>query len=199
MKKLLVALALAPAALLAAPAAHASDPVPAIDWDHDFEPVLVDGGMVVRSCDGDAPLVCVTTDDGIHLGRVEHLSYPTTIRTLRQLRAEARSLYDAIAADRADGCGAGYRFRRGPVVVRTVGGATGVSYSFTGFDAAGVAVERTRGYLAVRDGALHVVTAAAYDDGGCLGNEGEFSVAGLRAFEPSFRNLVAGTPLRTQR
>ena len=198
MKKLLVTFTVALASLLAAPAAQASDPVPTIDWDRDFEPVLIDAGMVVRSCDGDAPLVCVTTDDGIHLGRVEHLSYPTSIRTVRELRAEARKLYDAIAADRAEGCGPRYRFHRGPVVVRTVGGAKGVSYSFTGFNAAGVAVERTRGYLAVSDGELHVVTAAAYDDGGCLGNEGEFSVANLRAFEPSFQSLVATTPLRTR-
>lgn len=195
MKKLL-AIIIGLVSLFGAAPAGASDPQPTIDWDREFEPILIDNGLVVKSCEGDAPVVCVTTDDGINLGHVEHLSYPTTMTSVRELKAEVRGFLAAIADDRAQGCAADYTFRAGPVPVRTVADGKGVRYSFTGMNADGRVVERTVGYMAVRNGHLHVLTAAAYDDGGCLANEGEFSVADLQAFESSFGWLVANTPLR---
>ena len=202
MKKLLplIIIIIGSATLLAAPveAGTASDPVPVIDWDREFEPILIDNGLVVKSCEGDAPLVCVTTDDGIDLGRVEHLSYPTAIRTVKDLKIEVRRFLASIQEDREQGCGAGYAFRRGAIPVRTVAHGQGVRFSFTGTSAAGRVVERTVGYMAISNGHLHVLNAAAYDQGGCLANEGEFSVADLRAFAPSFAWLAATTPLRNQ-
>jgi hypothetical protein len=199
MKKLLPLIIIGFTALLAAPveaSTRATEPVPAIDWDRDFTPVLVDNGLVVESCDGDGPFVCVTTDDGINLGHVEHLSHPTTISTLPELKAEARRFLSTIGTDREEGCADGYVFRRSGTPVRTVAGGKGVKFSFTVSNAAGKVVERTVGYMAVSNGHLHVLNAPAYGAGGCLANEGEFSVGALQAFERSFGALVAASPLR---
>lgn len=168
-----------------------------IDWDRDFTPVTADG-MTIESCDGDGPFVCVSdADDGSYLGSVEHLSYPAPeIEDLRDLKAHIREFYVTVTADRLEGCEPGYRIRPRVIFNRAVAGGRGLSYGFDGIDADGTVVERTYGVMALRDGTVHVVSAGAYDEGACLSNEGEFSVAGLKRFEPVLRALAAVTPLR---
>lgn len=168
-----------------------------IDWDREFTPVTV-RDMTIESCEGDGPLVCVTdADDGSHLGAVEHLSFPTEeIEDLRDLKAHIRDFYETITADRLEGCEPGYRIRPRVVFNRAVAGGRGLSYGFDGIAPDGRVVERTYGVMALRGDVVHIVSAAAYDDGACLSNEGEFSVAGLKRFEPVLRALAAVTPLR---
>lgn len=171
---------------------------PPVDWERDFTPVAVPGtGWTMEPCEGDGPFVCVTDDEGDHLGVVEHLSFPTQeIEDLRDLKAHIRDFYETITADRLEGCEPGYRIRPRVIFNRAVAGGRGLSYGFDGIDAEGRVVERTYGVMALRGGTVHVVSAGAYDDGACLSNEGEFSVAGLKRFEPVLRALAAVTPLR---
>ena len=171
---------------------------PPVDWERDFTPVAVPGtDWAMEPCEGDGPFVCVVDPDGEQVGFVEHLSFETDLRDLAGLEDHLHRFYESIIDDRATGCGPGYRLDTDRLESVVLDRVEGRSYGWEATNAAGDVVEKTYGLMAIKDGRLHVVSAAAYDDGACLSNEGEFAtVADLRAFAPRLRESAVLTPLR---
>lgn len=177
-----------------------------IDWLNQESLVRLEGGFSVKSCRGDAPLLCVRTGGEI-VGIVELIEFPvSTIPELREPLAEgtlrkaltefANSYYRDIAADRRAACPTGYSFETREPALVSIGGDPGIKMVFTGRLADGSPSEMTISHAAVKGESLFIVGAAAYDPGGCLGTEGsEFTTELLVDFEPALDAIVAGSPL----
>lgn len=177
-----------------------------VDWLQQETPVRLGGGWSVKSCEGDAPLLCFSFQGEV-AGVVELSEFP--ISSLPEFSAALAdgSLEDAITEfavayyrdirrDRERGCPDGYIFESRPPERVLVGEDTGVKMSFTGRLADGSASELTIAYAAVQEESLFIVNAAAYDLGGCLAPEAEFtSSTQLLDLEPFLDALVAGSPL----
>lgn len=194
----------------AAPTTSTSAPgaVAGLDFVGGSEVELGDGWTVVP-CEGGPPLFCVRdrAQDGtqavIELISVATDSYPAVKRSLDSggtpadaLTAQAAEYHRVFEADRASGCGPGYRVEAiGPEDV-TVGGQPGVLYGFDGYEAARN-VERNLHFATIRGATLHIVTVTAVDDDTCMddGALAEFTVAEITDLYPRLVQMVAASTL----
>jgi len=175
---------------------------PRIDWVRTGDVGLGDGWHVV-DCEGDAPLVCVEKD-GVPVGFIEYISFDvSTLPNVdaaagdrEALLAQGCDYLDAISEDRAQGCEPGHRFVPDKTRVAEAADGLVVRYGFTATLSDGRPSERTIQWAGIRGEDLVLVSAAAYDAGGCLGTEGsEFTTENLNAFAGSFDRLVLANEL----
>lgn len=177
-----------------------------VDWAARTVTGVADADVTVDFCEGEAPYVCFTGDDGEHLGVVELVHYPTAGYDVIEeaiagggnesaaLEAIAADLVTSMAADRAEGCGDDYEIVPDEPVAAVVAGEDGARYGFRGVMGAAT-VEHVVIHALIDDGTVWILSAAGYDDGGCLPREGEFDVAGLQSAMPLIAELVAGSEL----
>ncbi len=182
-----------PASVTSTTATTAPAPV-SVDWSALALDVDLGDGFHARHCEGDAPLLCIE-QAGVPVGVVELLDLPAGDgQTLEQRVAD---LYRSTAADRAQGCPAGYRFQPAPPVPASIAGGQGLRYGFTGTFADGRPSERTIAWMVDRGDVVTVLSAAADEPDGCLPPEGagHFTTATLTAAGPALERLVAGSRL----
>lgn len=181
-----------------------TDPsVPQIDWSDPGVIAELPGGWTVHACEGDAPLLCVESD-GEYVGSVELMSYPVSSfvdldpsdPTRDNLLILANGFIEALATDRAAGCGADYVFTEIEPTAFGLGDG-GMAYGFEGAMADGRPSELNLQYSTIVDEMIVSVVAAAYDDGGCPGRDDSsgFDSATLAEFRPLLERLLAGNPL----
>jgi hypothetical protein len=174
-----------------------------IDWADPSVIVTLGDGWTVQACEGEAPLLCVSRN-GSHIGLVEANEYPLDSFEGTNPKDPGGSLIliaedfiDSMAADRAAGCGVGYRLDPHMTSPVTVGGQPGIRFGYTGVMADGSPSERIAQFGTIVGDEVLLLTAAAYDDGGCPGRDelATFSSADLAAFEPFLEAVVLSSPL----
>jgi hypothetical protein len=167
-----------------------------VDWYGDFE-IELPNGWTVRHCDGDAPLICFLDGDR-YVGLVELGDYPMPDDYDGDARSylynHVESFLDGMRDDRAIGC-PGLTFEATPIIDFNLGGTRGVKAGFRLVNDDGREVERHVQYWAVHDDAHFVITAAAYDDDGCLERLGEFQTHDLGLVTLYLDHIVDQTPL----
>lgn len=177
--------------------------VPQIDWSDPAVTADLPGGWTVHACEGAAPLLCVLRG-GEYVGSIELMSYPVSSFTdldpsgpIREnLLVLADGFVEALASDRAVGCGADYVFTPIEPISFDLG-EEGMAYGFEGETADGRASELNLQYSTIVDDMIVSLVAAAYDDGGCPGRDdlSGFDSATLAEFRPHLERLLAGNPL----
>jgi hypothetical protein len=214
----LLALAVVPSLSLAA-ASCADDP------DHDSSPpstddptaVVVDwsaidtvdlgDGWTLEDGPGDAPYAAIR-HDGAEVGIVELNAYPVdSLDAVTQhldegetaaLDAHVDDFLEALAEDRAQGCGSDYSFEPEPRHNVQVGDGGAIRYGFAGGRAGEAVSERTLQWAAIRGDVLVLVNIAAYDPTSCISTEGaELTVSALAASEELLSEAVEASALRT--
>jgi hypothetical protein len=172
------------------------EPTLVADWTGQFT-IELPNGWRVEHCDGDAPMLCVLDGD-THIGVIELAEFPLGDEydgdDRAYLDAHVASFLAEMRADRETGC-AHLDFEPEPTAEVEVGGTSGYRTGFVMSDDAGDVLERHIVYVAVHDGALFVVNAAAYDEGACLERLGEFRVADLDVLREYLDGIVGATPL----
>lgn len=175
-----------------------------IDWEDRTVVATLPEGWSVTGCEGSAPLMCVSRDDEV-VGLLEaFLASPSTFEIWdptaddeTTLRAIAANYVSTFVEDRAVGCGAGYVVE--PLEPRPIvlGGTPGLTYGFRGTAEDGTPSELHIQYAAISADRLIVVTAAAYDEGGCPGKDDliSFDTATLEGFAPHLDRLMEASPL----
>jgi hypothetical protein len=176
--------------------AEVPEPTLVADWTGPFT-IDLSNGWRVEHCDGDAPMLCVVDGD-THVGVIELAEFPLGDAydgdDSAYLDGHVASFLAEMRADRESGC-AHLDFEPEPTAEVEVGGAPGYRSGFVMTDDAGDVLERHIVYVAVHDGALFVVNAAAYDEGACLERLGEFHVADLEILREYLDGIVGSTPL----
>jgi hypothetical protein len=173
----------------------AAAPAPvSVDWNALALDVDLGDGFHARHCEGDAPLLCIE-QAGVPVGLVELLDFPAGDGHTLEDRID--DLYRSTAADRAQGCPAGYHFEPVPPEPASVAGGQGLRYGFTGTFADGRPSERTIAWMVERGDVVTVLSAAADETDGCLPPEGagHFTTATLAAAASALERLVAGSRL----
>ena len=179
-------------------------PTAAIDWTAPA-PTDVGQGWSVRDCEGDAPLVCVDRDGApagvLEIGRFPLDSLSEVVAARQQdgdraaLDTQAKVFLRDLSADRKEGCGIGYGIAPAPVAHLRAADGPVVRYGFTGTGDDGSPSERIVQYAGIRGTTLVILTANAYDVGGCLPPEGTAFTSGLLAeFEPQLEAAVKTSP-----
>jgi hypothetical protein len=179
-------------------------PTAAINWNAPA-PTDVGRGWSIRDCEGDAPLVCVDRDGVpagvLEIGRFPLNSLPDVVAAQQgsgdraALDTQARVFLRDLSADRKEGCGLGYGIASAPVVHLRAADGPVVRYGFTGTGDDGSPSERIVQYAGIRGTTLVILTANAYDVGGCLPPEGTAFTSGLLAeFEPLLEAAVKASP-----
>lgn len=197
-----------PTTTTAASSGDESDPI-TIDWDLDDSGAELSEGWSLHDAEGDGPFVEVRRDGEV-VGLLETTNFPIeSIGTLRggagddasrraSLRAYAEEFVSTFRADRAEGCGADYRYDPEPIELFEGPGGPLVAYGFTGALADGSPSEGIAAIAGIRDDQLVLVTATASDEGGCLPAEGPaFTTAVLDEFRPLLLRIGAGSGVPT--
>jgi len=158
-----------------------------VDWTARI--VTVEGTEFgVAFCEGEAPLLCITSPDGDHLGAFEHAEFDA----VDDLEAHAKEFSMTMREDRVAGCDPAFELEPATTVETTLFGAPGVRYGYTG-SIAGREVERVVAHAANVDGRLHLVTANFLADDGCMSRESELPIGVADALEPVLDAVVAGS------
>lgn len=170
--------------------------------------VQLSGGWTIAPAEGDAPLLDVLLD-GRAVGQLEILRFP--VATLEAVQAaleaggseqEALEVHageydEAIRSDRVAGCGPDYGFAADPATLLDTASGPAVRYGFAGTLADGAPSERVVQFAGLDGETLVIVSAVAYDPGGCLANEGvAFTSEELERFQPVLTDTirVSGLP-----
>lgn len=158
-------------------------------------------GWMLSACEGGAPLVCVRRD-GVEVGTVEALRFPVVSFHLGgggqlDLDALAVDFVEGFVADRAAGCGDGYRVEALGAGPATVAGSVGLRFGFVGTTAAGESSELHLHHAVVDGDDVVIFAAGAYDEGGCPGRDelSGFDSASLRAAQPYLEAAISRFPL----
>lgn len=175
----------------------------AFDW-YAFRDVDLGSGWRLVDCPGDGPFVCVKFN-GTDAGLAEMATYPvSSLPAVRDalpegerpaLEAHVAEYLRSMRADRAAGCGPDYAFTAEPIRHLELADGLAVSYGFSGAKPEGPLTERTIQWAGIRDRHLVVVTASAYDRGGCLPPEQETGTAALALFAPQIDKVVTANGL----
>lgn len=179
-------------------------PVPSVAFRNDVPPVDLGDGWTVQSCEGDAPLLCVSRN-GSPAGIIELAVFPVSsfaIGGFQDAVAEgddrkalgflATDFVRTFRADRSEACGVDYEIEPTPTEDATVLGQPGIRYGYRA-ERNGALVEIQANHGTIVEGDVVLVNAPAYAAGpeGCVPPEGEFSPEGLDDFLPRLRALVA--------
>lgn len=184
--------------------------LPPITWESAGPPVFI-AGYFISPCEGDGPLLCIVKGD-TQVGVVEIGGYPlATMHSIIDvvkggqpsaiLEAFVDDFYDAFEADRAMGCGDDYELQLAPPKQASISfGNAGVRYGFTGNFMDAATSEHVVSYAFVLRDHLVVISAAAHDDGGCVGpDEWTFTTDELAEFEPYLDLVVAALEIPEDR
>lgn len=176
-----------------------------VDWNDPNDVAHFEGGWTVGACEGEAPLLCVVRS-GETVGLVEAMTYDVdsfdnldpAATPDANLLAFADGFFEALATDRADGCGADYGFQPFEPASFRLGGVQGITYGFAGTMADGSSSELNLQYATIVGDRVLLITAIAYDEGGCPGPNGDlagFDSETLAAFRPHLEKVLADSPL----
>lgn len=177
---------------------------PIVDWVDSSKVVTLDDGWSISACEGDAPILCISRD-GNPVGGVEALAYP--VDTLdwydqdasadENLAMLAEEFARVIGADRAQGCGADYRFAPFEAQPFVLANTPGISFGFTGKLADGSPSEMHLQYATIVDNRIVAIAASAYDEGACPGRDelSGFDTATLTEFRPHLERVLHESPL----
>ncbi len=178
-----------------------------IQWDDRDHIADLGGGWTVQACGGDSPLMCVDRD-GSPVGTIEAIRSPiSSFDSLDQaagddinLLAFAKAFHEAVAADRAAGCGADYGFEKLGPDEFTLGGGSGVFYGFVGNLPDGAPSELNQQYAAIVGDQVVAITAVAYDEGGCPGRDdaSSWDSLSLSEFRPFLERALHDSPLPSE-
>ena len=159
------------------------------DWSAP-EPTALEGGWTIADCAGDAPVLCLTHEDG-RTTKVEHLRFELPGGTLRE--HAARYVADLVV-DRAAGCGEDYHVDADLLVDLDTADGPVLRYGFLG-GTGDVPTERTVQWAGERDGGLVLVTLAGFDAGSCLAPEGDGTVADVGQLIDGLDTLISAAGL----
>jgi hypothetical protein len=174
-----------------------------VDWT-DPDKVVEAEGWTVTACEGDAPLLCVGRE-GVTVGVVEAISFPLdsfedldpSADPEANLERLAADFFEAIRSDREIGCGPGYQFDELPPEPFVLGGTPGMAYGLRGTMPDGSPSEFNLQYATISGDQILLITAVAYDEGGCSGRDdlSTFHSATLAQFQPLLEDLLHESPL----
>jgi hypothetical protein len=171
-----------------------------IDWSTRVPRTELGDGWTVESCEGDAPLLCLTSAEH-GTGFLERSEFPlsslsyATDDEMKTLNAHARDFYESFVRDRAEGCGQKYELRAIPPEQVEVAGKRGLRYGFAGNRPGEKASERHLNHAFIDGDKLVILGLPAYDDNACVARQGEMTTAAQAALEPLLGPLVAGIEL----
>lgn len=148
--------------------------------------------------------MCVERD-GRPVGSIEAISYPissfdnldSAAAADINLLAFAKAFHEAVAADRAAGCGPDYGFEKLGPDEFTLGGSSGIFYGFVGNLADGAPSELNQQYATIVGDQVISITAIAYDEGGCPGRDdtSTWDSLTLSEFRPFLERALHDSPL----
>lgn len=166
----------------AAPAVTAS-----VDWT--ARTATVEGTAYgVAFCEGDAPLLCLTSPEGESIGVIEHAWYDD----VPDLESFAEDFAASMTRDRTEHCDPAFELEPLETTPSTLFGTDAVRYGYTG-SIDGREVERVVGHAADIGDELHIVTANFLADDGCLSREMELPIDAADELEPVLDAIVAGS------
>jgi hypothetical protein len=142
----------------------------------------------VAFCEGEAPLLCITSPEGGSLGVIEHAEF----EAVPDLDAFAADFAASMETDRTEHCNPSFELEPDETTPTTLFGEDGVRYGYTG-TVAGELVERVVGHAAIVDDRLHLVVANFLADDGCLARESELPIAMVDDVEPILDAVAAGS------
>lgn len=161
----------------------------------------IEGGWTVSACDGEAPLLCVVKGGAV-VGIIEMLRFPAAsfdsvdpaadLET--NIAAVAADFLQAIGADRAAACGPDYRFEPLDIVPVAFADQPAFRYGYRGTMADGSPSELNLQFATITDDEIILVTAIAYDAGGCPGRDdlAAFDTETLLDLEDEIEVVVRG-------
>lgn len=157
------------------PSSTISVTAPSFDWARPHNPVTVSNGLQIKSCGGDAPVVCAYRD-GKSVGQMELLTYDTTSdeETLT-LEMRVKDYYKNISADRKEVCPQGYEVQTIDPQKVTVTGKLGLRAELVIKSAQGKPVEKYIVFMLKSDRKLYVFTISGYEHGSCVSEEVEYT------------------------
>lgn len=159
-----------------------------VDWT--ARTVTIEGTSYgVAFCEGDAPLLCITSPDEEHLGVIEHAEFDP-VPDLDGFSADfAASMRD----DRVSYCDPDFELDPDETTPTMLFGQAGVRYGYTGTIGSSV-VERVVAHASIVEDRLHLVTVSFLaDEGGCLSREAELPIDSIEDVEPILDAVVAGS------
>ncbi len=161
-------------------------------------------GWEIGACEGDAPLLCVS-NGGRTAGVIEGSRLPVASLTefdseasdAKNLRSLAADFVASVRSDRALGCPEGYAVQALKPSSLAVAGTDALRYGFAGSNRDGSPSELNLQYATIVGDDLVLVTAIAYDDGGCPGRGDliEFDSKTLAALQPRLESALEHIPL----
>jgi hypothetical protein len=159
-----------------------------VDWT--ARTVSVDGTSYgVAFCEGDAPLLCITSPEDEHLGVIEHADF----ERVPDLEGFAADFAASMTEDRVSHCDPDYELDPDDTTPSTLFGEPGVRYGYTG-TIGGSVVERVVAHASIVEDRLHLVTVNFLaDEGGCLSRESELPIDTVEDVEPILDAVVAGS------
>ena len=170
-----------------------------VDWTKRVPPTAF-GDWTVQSCEGDAPLLCLSSPEH-GTGILERSEFPlsslsyATDDEMATLNAHARDFYTSFVEDRAEGCGKEYELRAIEPTEVQVAGQRGLRYGFSGNRPGERTSERHLNHAIVDGDELVILSLPAYDENACVAREQEMTTAAQADFEPRLGPVVAGMRL----
>ena len=174
---------------------------PAVDWnDRTSVRISLPSGWTIAACEGDAPFLCASTNEGVIDGTIMLVEYPTDGQPLTRehVQADAAELYRVTETDRQATCGADFRLEPEAVTSLPVGGKPGFRFGYRLRDATEQVTEHVVLHL-VADGSRTIVINTAFSDpNGCPGEDPErieFPIEALTAIEPYLDEIASKSVL----
>lgn len=176
----------------------------AIAWFDSTKVASLGDGWTIAACEGEAPFLCVA-DDGTVVATLEMLRFPVASFTIvdpvadlaTNIGAIADDFVASIGADRAATCGDGYVFEPLPVEPFSFGEQPAYRYGYRATLADGSPSEFNLQYATIVGDEIVLVTAIAYDEGGCPGRDDQsgFDTAMLTELQDEIEAVLRGSPL----
>lgn len=175
-----------------------------IDWTDPTETATLADGTVIAACEGDGPFLCVERD-GATIGTLEMLRFPVAsfdiVDPAADLETNIRAIADdfvaALGADRAIGCGSDYRLEPLDFESFSFDDQPAFRYGYRGTMADGTPSELNLQYATIVGDEIVLVTAVAYDAGGCPGRDDlpSFDSATLSDLSDELDAVLRQTPI----
>jgi hypothetical protein len=144
---------------------------PSFDWAHPKNPITTSNGVQIKSCGGDAPVVCAYRD-GKPVGQMELLTYDTTSDDASlTLEMRIKDYYQNIGGDRKEICPRGYEVQTANPQEVVVAGKPGLRAELVIKDMSGKPVEKYVVSMMKSDNKLYVFTISGYEHGSCVSEE----------------------------
>lgn len=174
---------------------------PAVDWnDRTSVRISLPSGWTIAACEGDAPFLCASTNEGVIDGTIMLVEYPALGQpfTRENVEADAAELYRVTETDRQATCGADFHLEHEAVSSVPVGGKPGFRFGYQLRDATEKVTEHVVLHV-VGDGTRTILINTAFSDpNGCPGEDPErieFPIESLTAIEPYLDEIASKSVL----